>query len=55
MQTNYVVFMNATYGSSGSFGWRARPKLIVNNTYTGKRIHLCSKPTPTHGPVNNYE
>ena len=41
--------MNDAYGSSGSFGSRVSSKYIGNNTYTGRRSNLYSKPTP----INN--
>ena len=47
--------MTAEYGSSGSFGLIARSKYIERNTYTGRRINFCSKPTPIYGPVHKAD
>ena len=44
--------MTSAYGSFGSFGSRVRSKSIGHNTYTGRRINLCSKPTPINVPVH---
>ena len=37
-------------GLSGPFGSRVRSRYIENNTYTGIRGNLRSKPTTIHGP-----
>ena len=47
--------MTAAYGSSGSFVSRVRSKYIANNTYTGSRINLRSKPTPIRGLVHKSD
>ena len=44
--------MTYVSGSSGSFGSRGRSKSIGRNTYTSRRINLCSKPTSINGPVH---
>ena len=49
--------MTDAYGLSGSFVSIVRSKYIGHNTYTVRRSHLRSKPTPIHGPVykSDYE
>ena len=47
--------MTSAYGLSGSFGSIVRSKSIGHNTYTGRRIDLCSKPTPIYGPFHKYD
>ena len=55
IKIGYIELMNDAYGSSGSFVSRVSSKYIGHNTYIGKRSHLCSKPTPIHGPVNKFD
>ena len=54
IQTRDVVFMNAEYGSSGSFGSIIRSKYIGHNEYTDIRINFRSKPTSIHGLAHKY-
>ena len=50
-----IEIMTSAYGSSGLFGSIVSFRYIGHNTYTGRRINLCSKPTPIHGPVHKYD
>ena len=52
---SYIDIMISAYCSSGLFGSRVWTKSIVNNTYTGRKSDLCSKPTPIHGPVHKSD
>ena len=54
-QIDDIEIITATYGSSGSFGSKVRPKYIGHNTYTVRRSNLHSKPTPIHGPVHKHD
>ena len=53
IQIGDIEIMDVAYGSSGSFRSRLRSKYIGYNTYTIRRSHFRSKPTPIHGPVQN--
>ena len=55
VQTSNVELMNSSCDSSGSFGSIGRSKYIVHNTYTDRKIHICSKPTPIHGPFHKSD
>ena len=55
IQTRDAVLINSSYGSSGLFGSRVGSMFIGHNTYTQRRSHFHSKPTPIHGPVNKSE
>ena len=50
-----IEIIISEYGPSGSFGSRVRLKYIGHNTYTGRRSHFNSKPTPIYGPVNKSD
>ena len=54
IQTSDVELIDATYGSSGSFGSRVRSKYIGHNTYTGRISNFRSKPTPIHGTAHTF-
>ena len=47
--------MNASCGSSGSFGSRVRSKYIVHKPYTGRRSNFCSKTIPIYEPVHKSD
>ena len=50
-----IEIMNASYGSSGSFGSRVRSKYIGHKTCTGIRRNLRSKQIPIHGTVHRSD
>ena len=55
IQIGDIEIMTYEYGSPGSFGSRVGSTYIIHNTYTGRRGHLCSKPTSIHGLVQKYD
>ena len=55
IQIGDIEIMTSAYGSPGSFGLRVSSKSIGNNTYTGRRSHFRSKPTPLFGPVHKSD
>ena len=50
-----IEIITSAYGSSGLFRSRVGSKSIGNNTYTGRRSNLRSKPTPIHGKVQKSD
>ena len=55
VQIVHTKIMTTAYGSLVSFVSRLRSKYIGHNTYIGKIINLCSKPTPIYGPIQKYD